>query len=68
MMARTGNMLKIGAEMAVEDVNKAGGIKALGGRKLKLVVEDVGDSIERARSAAQRLESDPLNLKRIRHF
>jgi branched-chain amino acid transport system substrate-binding protein len=57
MMARTGNMLKIGAEMAVEDVNKAGGIKVLGGRKLKLVVEDVGDSIERARSAAQRLVS-----------
>jgi len=57
LMARTGNMLKIGAEMAVEDVNKAGGIKALGGRRLQLVVEDVGDSIERARSAAQRLVS-----------
>jgi len=57
LMARTGNMLKIGAEMAVEDINKAGGVKALGGRKLQLVVEDVGDSIERARSAAQRLVS-----------
>lgn len=57
MFARTGNMLKIGAEMAVEDINKAGGVKALGGRKLKLVAEDVGDSIERARSAAQRLVS-----------
>ena len=57
LMARTGNMIKIGAEMAVEDINKQGGIKSLGGRKLQLVVEDVGDSIERARAAAQRLVS-----------
>jgi branched-chain amino acid transport system substrate-binding protein len=56
-MARTGTMLKVGAELAVEDINKQGGIKALGGRKLQLIVEDVGDSIERARSAAQRLIS-----------
>jgi branched-chain amino acid transport system substrate-binding protein len=55
LMARTGTMLKVGAELAVEDINKAGGVKSLGGRKLALVVEDVGDSIERARSAAQRL-------------
>jgi branched-chain amino acid transport system substrate-binding protein len=57
LMARTGTMLRVGAEMAVEDINKSGGIKALGGRKLALVVEDVGDNIERARSAAQRLVS-----------
>lgn len=57
LFARTGTMIKIGAVMAVEDINKAGGIKSLGGRKLELVVEDAGDSIERARSAAQRLLS-----------
>ena len=57
LMARTGTMLKVGAEMAVEDINKAGGIKSLGGQKVMLVVEDVGDLIERARGAAQRLVS-----------
>lgn len=58
LFARTGNMIRVGAVMAVEDINKAGGIKALGGRPLELIVEDAGDSIERARSAAQRLLSD----------
>ena len=57
LFARTGGMIRVGAEMAVEDINKSGGIKALGGRQLSLVVEDAGDSIERARSAAQRLVS-----------
>lgn len=57
LMARTGTMLRVGAEMAVEDINKSGGIKALGGRRLSLVIEDVGDNIERAKSAAQRLVS-----------
>ncbi len=43
LFARTGTMVKIGAVMAVEDINKSGGIKALGGRKLELVIEDAGE-------------------------
>ena len=35
-----------GAKMAVEDINAAGGIKALGGAKMKLVVVDAGDKVE----------------------
>ena len=57
LFARTGNMIRIGAVMAVEDINNAGGVQALGGRKFELIVEDAGDSIERARSSAQRLVS-----------
>lgn len=57
LFARTGNMIKIGAVMAVEDINNAGGVKSLGGRKFELIVEDAGDAIERARSSAQRLVS-----------
>jgi branched-chain amino acid transport system substrate-binding protein len=53
--ARQGALIKMGAEMAVDDVNAAGGIKALGGAKLKLVVIDAGDSAEKAKNAAQRL-------------
>jgi branched-chain amino acid transport system substrate-binding protein len=53
--ARQGILEQMGAEMAIEDVNNAGGIKALGGAKLKLVLYDTGDSAEKAKNAAQRL-------------
>src|SRR6478672_3141263 len=53
--ARQGILEQMGAEMAIEDVNKAGGIKALGGAKMKLVLYDTGDSAEKAKNAAQRL-------------
>ena len=41
--------------MAIEDVNSSGGIKALGGAKMKLVLYDTGDTAEKAKNAAQRL-------------
>ena len=53
--ARQGILEQMGAEMAIEDVNKAGGIKALGGAKMKLVLYDTGDSAEKAKNATQRL-------------
>src|SRR5690348_18195446 len=53
--ARQGILEQMGAEMAIEDVNKAGGIKALGGAKMKLVLYDTGDTAEKAKNAAQRL-------------
>ncbi|MFA4913247.1 MAG: ABC transporter substrate-binding protein [Burkholderiaceae bacterium] len=62
LYARPGQVMKMGAEMAVADINKAGGIKALGGAKLKLEVIDSGDSTEKAKSAAQRMVADYPNL------
>ena len=53
--ARQGILKQMGADLAIDDVNKAGGIKALGGAKLKLVVYDTGDTAEKAKNAAQRL-------------
>src|ERR1700675_2152299 len=53
--ARQGILKQMGAELAIDDVNKSGGIKALGGAKLKLVLYDTGDSAEKAKNAAQRL-------------
>jgi len=53
--ARQGILEQMGAELAIEDVNKSGGVKALGGAKLKLVLYDTGDSTEKAKNAAQRL-------------
>ena len=53
--ARQGILKQMGADLAIDDVNKGGGIKALGGAKLKLVVYDTGDTAEKAKNAAQRL-------------
>jgi branched-chain amino acid transport system substrate-binding protein len=53
--ARTGTLIRMGAEMAVEEINQKGGIKALGGAKMELVAIDAGDSTEKAKNAAQRL-------------
>ncbi len=61
-VARAGTMQRVGAEMAIEDINKAGGIKALGGRKLALVSQDAGGDVQRARSAAQSVVSDNPDL------
>jgi branched-chain amino acid transport system substrate-binding protein len=60
--ARQGLLKKMGAEMAIEEINAAGGIKALGGAKMELVIADASDSAEKAKNAAQRLVSQEPNL------
>ena len=60
--ARQGILEKMGAELAIEDVNSAGGIKALGGAKLKLIELDTQDSAEKAKDAAQRMIAQNPNL------
>ena len=53
--ARQGILEQYGARMAIDDINNAGGIKSMGGAKLKLLEYDTGDSAEKAKDAAQRL-------------
>src|ERR1700682_2604784 len=60
--ARNGELHLKGAQLAVEDINAEGGIKALGGAKMKLIVVDSGDSTEKAKNAAQRLLSQEPDL------
>ena len=60
--ARQGQVMKLAADMAIETINKQGGIKALGGAKMKLVVFDAGDSVEKAKNAAQRMVADASGL------
>jgi branched-chain amino acid transport system substrate-binding protein len=60
--ARQGQLLKMGGDLLVEDINADGGIKALGGAKLEIVYADAGDSTEKAKNAAQRLLSDQPEL------
>ena len=52
--ARQGQLEKMGAEMAVDEINRQGGIKALGGTDIVLREADAGDTVEKAVSAAQR--------------
>src|SRR5436309_3499747 len=56
--ARQGQLMRMGAEMALEDINGQGGIAKLGGAKIELVAADAGDSTEKAKNAAQRLLAD----------
>jgi branched-chain amino acid transport system substrate-binding protein len=53
--ARQGRLKKLGAEMAIDEINAQGGVKALGGARLVLQEADAGDSVEKAVSAAQRV-------------
>ena len=60
--ARQGILEQMGARMAVDDVNNAGGIKALGGAKLRLMEYDTGDTAEKAKDAAQRMIAQEPDL------
>ena len=60
--ARSGELHVKGAELAIEHINQAGGIKALGGAKMRLVIADTGDSTEKAKNAAQRLVAQEPDL------
>lgn len=59
---RQGELAMKGAKAAADDINAAGGIKALGGAKIKVLPVDTGDSVEKARSAAQRLVASEPDL------
>jgi branched-chain amino acid transport system substrate-binding protein len=62
LYARPGTVMREGAEMAVDHINAQGGIKSLGGAKLKLVVLDCGDTTEKAKNAAQRMVAQETDL------
>lgn len=56
--ARQGELERLGAVLAVEDINRNGGIKALGGAKLELAIADAGANVEQVTAAALRLVAD----------
>ena len=60
--AKSGDLCRKGCEMAVDDINAAGGIQAMGGAKVRLAVGDCGDSPEKSKNAAQRLLSQEPEL------
>jgi len=60
--ARQGELMKKGADMAIEDINRAGGIKSMGGAQMRLLVIDAGDNAEKAKNAAQRLVAQETDV------
>jgi branched-chain amino acid transport system substrate-binding protein len=60
--ARQGDLMLKGANLAIEHINAAGGIKALNGAKLKLLTFDAGDTVEKAKNAAQRMVAQEPDL------
>jgi hypothetical protein len=61
-LAYSGQQCRLGALMAIEDINKAGGIKSLGGAKIEAMLGDAQSSpqagtaeIEKMNEAAARL-------------
>jgi branched-chain amino acid transport system substrate-binding protein len=56
--ADTGRMMRIGAQLAIDEINAAGGIEALGGAEMELVIEDAGADVGSAVQAANRVLSE----------
>jgi branched-chain amino acid transport system substrate-binding protein len=44
-----------GVRIAVQHINDSGGIKSLGGAKIELVEEDAGETVDKTKSAAERM-------------
>jgi len=60
--ARNGELELKGARLAADQINASGGVKALGGAKIKLIVGDAGDRVETAKSAMERIVSQNPDL------
>jgi branched-chain amino acid transport system substrate-binding protein len=60
--ARQGILEQMGARLAIDDINAAGGVKSMGGAKLKLIEYDTQDSAEKAKDAAQRMIAQEPDL------
>src|SRR5260370_39249655 len=54
LYARPGTVMREGAEMAVDHINAQGGVKSLGGARLKLVALDSAATTDKANKAARR--------------
>src|SRR5215475_6017109 len=61
-MADVGQDSRLGAQIAVEAVNNAGGIKSLGGARLELLVADSQTKVDAARAEAERLINSGAQL------
>src|SRR5437016_6944548 len=61
-LAEPGQACRLGAQMAVEAINAAGGIKSLGGTKLELLLGDTQTKPDVGRSEAERVVNQGAQL------
>jgi branched-chain amino acid transport system substrate-binding protein len=57
-LAQDGEYGRLGAELAIEDINKAGGIKSLGGAKLQMVFGDARSNPEAGTQEVERMQEE----------
>ena len=57
-LAQDGTYGKLGAEIAIDEINKAGGIKALGGAKIEMVFGDARSTPEGGTQEVERMQSE----------
>lgn len=55
--AKQGDLMLKGAQFAVDQINREGGVAALGGARMQLAVADAGDTVERVKAATERVVS-----------
>ncbi len=60
-LAYSGGLSRLGARMAVEDINAAGGIKALGGTKLEAVLADAQSKPEVGAAEVEKLNEQGVS-------
>src|ERR1700759_1798528 len=60
--ARQGILEQMGARLAIDDINNPGGIRSMGGAKLKLIEYYPQDSAEKAKDAAQPMTAQEPDL------
>ena len=57
-LAQDGDLGRLGAQLAIDKINEAGGIKSLGGAKLAMVFGDARSNPEAATQEVERLQSE----------
>ena len=57
-LAQDGELGRLGAQIAVDEINAAGGLKALGGAKLEMVFGDARSNPEAATQEVERLQGE----------
>ncbi|HYL24236.1 MAG TPA: ABC transporter substrate-binding protein [Burkholderiales bacterium] len=60
-LAYSGNLARLGAQMAIDDVNKAGGIKSLGGAQLQAVLGDAQSKPEVGAAEVEKMNEQEVS-------
>ena len=60
-LAYSGNLCRLGAQMAIDEINAAGGIKSLGGAKLQTVLGDAQSKPEVGVSEVEKMNEEGVS-------